>query len=219
MDDLVDSRRAGRSAARRPCVAAVDEHHAAGERLAVGADDSTVSPSSKRRRRRRRRPAAGWCCRSTSARRAPSSTVTGRRCGGEGDPQLAGGSLRRWASKRVPTVRRRPLRRAPRARAALAITVRTPDHEAIRAPRACWPCRRSPDRCRRLGRIASIGSSSGTRAMSVGVGVGPRVGGVEPVEVGEQHEHGRRRRCGRRARRAGRCRRSGSRRWRWRRSR
>ena len=54
--------------------------------------------------------------------------------GGEGDPQLAGRQLAAVGLEAAcRPARRRPPRRARRGGAALAITVRTPDHEAMRA--------------------------------------------------------------------------------------
>ena len=106
------------------------------------------------------------------------------------------------------------------ARAALAITVRTPDHDAMRAassllamPPLPRPLPPAP------ARIDSSGSSTATRVDELRRRRG-RAGRRCTGRRGRSAARARRRRCcGRRGRRCGRCRRSGSRRWRWRRSR
>ena len=140
MDDLVGhARRAGRwCAGRRPCAAARPRRTPSRGRTASPSvpTTSTVSPSPKRPATSTTPGGQQAACGARPAPvRAPSSTMT--------DPatraakaihSLRAGSLRRWASKRGA----RPASSATAsastpARAALAITVRTPDHDAIRA--------------------------------------------------------------------------------------
>ena len=105
---------------------------------------------------------------------------------------LRAASLRRWASKLVPTASSATAPASTPGRAALAITVRTPDHEAMRAASsllAMPPLPRSLPPCARPGSRAA-GRRRCTRVDELGVGIDARVGGVQTVEVGEQHEHG-----------------------------
>ena len=138
---------------------------------------STVSPSPKRPATSTTPAGSRLVWRSTSARRAPSSTVTDPATGeAKAIHSLRAASLRRWASKLVPTASSATAAPSTPGRAALAMTVRTPDHEAMRAassllampplPRPLPP---------RPALIASIGSS--TRDPRDELGVGVRRGG------------------------------------------
>ena len=171
----------------------LDEDHAPGERDPVGADDvdgvalaeaaGDVDDAGGEQ--------AGLALDQRPAGPVVDGTVPGD-AGGEGDPQLAGGERGRWASKRGarPASSATAPASTPGA-AASAITVRTPDHDAIRAASSLLAM---PPLPRSLppppARIASSGSSAapGQRARRSGSSAG--VGGVEAVEVGEQHEHG-----------------------------
>ena len=138
VDDLVGHAGrevAGVAAGDAAQLGGLDEHHAAGERDAVGAGDvDGVALAEAARRRRRRRPGSRLVWRSTSARRAPSSTVTvPATWEAKAIHSLRAGSLRRWASNVVPTGSSAIAPASTAGRPALAMTVRTPDHEAIRA--------------------------------------------------------------------------------------
>ena len=116
--------------------------------------------------------------------RPPGPVVDGHRAGdarGEGDPQLAGGQLAAVGLEAgADAVVGDGTAPSTPGRAALAITVRTPDHEAMRAassllampplPRPLPP---------RPASIASIGSSTRTRVTSWASACDAWVGGVQ----------------------------------------
>ena len=124
--------------------------------------------------------------------RAPSSTMIAPAVwAAKAIHSLRAVRLRRRASNRVPTGSPAAAAASTPERAALAITVGTPDHEAIRAassllampplPRPLPP---------RPAAIDSSGSSTATSRISSASACDPRVGGVQAVEVGQQHEQG-----------------------------
>ena len=171
----------------------LDEHHPAGERHAVGAGDVDGVAGGEAARhvddagRQQARLAlderpAGAVVDGDRARR-PGTRTRSTACA----PTACGGGPRTSCRP----ARRRSPRPARAARAALAMTVRTPDHDAIRAASSFEPSRRSPARCRRCRR--------GSPAAGRRCGRGSR--------AGRPRRHAGRRCTGRRGRSAARARR------------
>ena len=194
----------------------VDEDHAAGERTPSVPLTSTVSPSTNRPRRHDARGQQRLPFDERPAGAVVDDDRPGR-VGGEGDPQLA--------------PRAAPVRLEPRARlgspaaaaastrgAALAITVGTPDHEAMRAASSLLAMppllRPLPPRRRR----STAAGRRPTRPIS-SASASPAGRRCTARRDRSAARAGRRRCCATPGRRGGRCRRSGSRRRRWRRSR
>ena len=177
----------------RPQRGGVHRDHAAGEDLTVGAGDldgvalvEDAYDFCDAGRQQRRAPL-------DRARRAPSSTTTtpasrwrrrSTACGPAGDGRGRG----RWCPRRA---RRRRRRRARRAVSALAITARTPDHDAMRA--AAQLRRHAAAAPGGAGAApaptASTGSSALTSSISVADGLVRGSAVNRPWRVGEQHEH------------------------------
>ena len=148
-------------------------------------------PRRTHRSRREPRPATGSCRAAVRARSAPSSTtIAPRASGGEGDPQLAGRQSPIVSGERgARSSTSATASASTSSRAARAMTVRIPDHDAIRAADsllAMPPLPRPLPAAPAL--IDSSGSSAVTTGHQLGGRIGPWVGGVEPVEVGEQHQ-------------------------------
>jgi hypothetical protein len=187
MDDLVDrcpGQVAGVAAGHRAELVGVDEHHAAGEQTVpvdVGdvdrvalteLPDTSTTPAGSR-----------LVGRSTSARRAPSSTTTvPDDLRGEGDPQLARGEAPGvWLERGAPC---RPLHGTDQhvGRDARAMTVRTPDHDAIRAAASLLAIPPLPRPLPPVpARMASSGSSAALEHQ-LGGRIRARIGGEEAVE-------------------------------------
>ncbi len=157
-----------------------------------GSMTSTTSPRANDLRSTSTTPAGSRLFgRSVSARRAPSSTwIEPATSAAKAIHSLRADSSRSWAANVVPISSSETAPATIPGRSARPITHRIPDHDAIRAavsllaiPPLPRPLPPGP------AEMASSGSSAATRGISVGVGVTARVGGVEAVHVGQQHEH------------------------------
>ena len=129
--------------------------------------------------------------RSTSARRAPASTVTVPATRAANAIHSLRAPRRRLRAPRsaCPPARRARHPSSTSGRAALAITVGTPDHEAMRAASSLLAMPPLPRPLPPTPAVmASSGSFASTPCHQLGAGIEPRVGGVQAVEVGEQHE-------------------------------